>query len=236
MADEPRISIVTGGTGALGVSVCEALLASGGRVHVTYVHEHERVRFAARFAAEAARTTLHRIDVTSEAEVRLLFDAVFAAEGQIDGLACIAGGFAMGSIEETSLEILDAQLALNLRSVFLAAREAVRLMKPRAHGRIVAVGTRAALEPGAGLSAYASSKAAVLALIRVLAAELRGTGITANAVLPSTMDTPVNRKSMPDADFSKWAKTEDVARVIAFFLSAESGVTSGAHIPVYGDS
>lgn len=236
MSNAPRISLVTGGTGALGVSVCEALVAAGGRVHVTYVEEHERERFAARFAARAAHTTLHRIDVTSEAEMRLLFDAIIAADGRIDGLACIAGGFAMAPIEETTLEMFDAQLTLNLRSVFLAAREAVLRMKLHGHGRIVAVGTRAAIEPAAGMSAYASSKAAVLALVSVLAAELRGTGITANAVLPGTMDTPANRKSMPDADFSKWAKTADVARVIAFLLSAESGVTSGAHIPVYGDS
>lgn len=236
MAHAPRISLVTGGTGALGGSVCEALLAAGGRVHVTYLQERERARFAERFATDAARITLHCIDVTSEAEVRLLFDAVLAADGHLDALACIAGGFAMGPIEDTTLEAFEAQLSLNLRSVFLAAREAVRRMKPRGHGRIVAVGTRAAVEPPALMSAYAPSKAAVLSLISVLAAELRGTGITANAVLPATMDTPANRKSMPDADFAKWTKTQDVARVIAFLLSPESGVTSGAHIPVYGDS
>jgi len=236
MTSQPRVTIVTGGTGALGVSVCEALLASGGRVHVTYVEEPERERFAARFNEHAARTALHRVDVTSEPEVIALFDAVIAAEPRVDGLACIAGGFAMASIEETTVAMFDAQLALNLRSVFLAAREAVRRMRPRGHGRIVAVGTRAAVALPAQMSAYASSKAAVLALVGVLAAELRGTDITANAVLPGTMDTPANRGSMPNADFTDWAKTEDVARVIAFLLSAESGVTSGAQIPVYGGS
>lgn len=236
MATEPRVTIVTGGTGALGVSVCAALLASGGRVHVTYVEEPEREHFAARFAEHAARTTLHRVDVTAEHEVIALFDAVIAAETRVDGLACIAGGFAMASIEDTTVATFDSQLALNLRSVFLAAREAVRRMRPRGHGRIVTVGTRAAVALPAQMSAYASSKAAVLALVGVLAAELRGTDITANSVLPGTMDTPANRKSMPDADFNAWAKTEDVARVIAFLLSAESGVTSGAHIPVYGGS
>ena len=235
-ADSPRISLVTGGTGALGAAVCDALLTAGGRVHVTYVSDRERDAFSQRFAANEGRFVLHRVDVTAEADVVALFDAVLAAEGRVDALACIAGGFAMGPIEETSLATFDAQLALNLRSFFLAAREAVRRMKPRGHGRILAVGTRAALDPPGGLSVYAASKAAVLAMVRSLAVELRGSGITVNAVLPGTMDTPANRASMPDADFSRWAKTADVARVAAFLLAAESGVTSGALVPVYGDS
>jgi NAD(P)-dependent dehydrogenase (short-subunit alcohol dehydrogenase family) len=232
----PRISLVTGGTGALGAALCEALLAEGGRVHATYVSDRERDAANARFAPFSGRFVLHRVDVTAEAEVVALFDAVLAVEGRVDALACIAGGFAMGPIEETSLATFDAQLALNLRSFVLAAREAVRRMKPQAHGRILAVGTRAALDPPGGLSAYAASKAAVLAMVRGLAVELRGSGLTVNAVLPGTMDTPANRASMPDADFSRWAKTADVARVAAFWLSAESGVTSGALVPVYGDS
>lgn len=235
-AASPRISLVTGGTGALGTAVCDALLAEGGRVHVTYVSDRERDAFTARFAAHAERVVLHRVDVTAEADVVALFDAVCAAEGHLDALACIAGGFAMGPIEDTALATFDAQLALNLRSFFLAAREAVRRMKPRGHGRILAVGTRAALDPPGGLSVYAASKAAVLTMVRGLAVELRGSGITVNAVLPGTMDTPANRASMPDADFSRWAKTDDVARVAAFLLAAESRVTSGALVPVYGDS
>jgi NAD(P)-dependent dehydrogenase (short-subunit alcohol dehydrogenase family) len=235
-ADSPRISLVTGGTGALGAAVCDALLAAGGRVHVTYVNDRERDAFSQRFAAHVGRFTLHRADVTAEADVVALFDAVLATDGHVDALACIAGGFAMGPIEDTSVVTFDAQLALNLRSFFLAAREAVRRMKPRGHGRILAVGTRAALDPPSGLSAYAASKAAVLTMVRGLAVELRGSGITVNAVLPGTMDTPANRASMPDADFSRWAKTQDVARVAAFLLAAESSVTSGALVPVYGDS
>jgi NAD(P)-dependent dehydrogenase (short-subunit alcohol dehydrogenase family) len=231
---ESRVTLVTGGTGALGTAVCERLLVRGDRVHATYVDARERERFAAALGPRAAEVRLHAVDLLDESAVALLFDEVARAEGVLDGVACIAGGFAMGPLEETSLATLDAMLSTNLRTAFVTARAAVRRMRPRGRGRIVAVGSRAALEPGPHLSAYVASKAALHGFVRALAAELRGSGVTINAVVPETIDTPANRAAMPGADPTRWASPADVAELVAFLLSDASAVTSGALIPAYG--
>jgi NAD(P)-dependent dehydrogenase (short-subunit alcohol dehydrogenase family) len=125
-------------------------------------------------------------------------------------------------------------LSLNLRSGWVLARAAARAMVPRGRGAIVNVASKAGVEPTPGAAAYAASKAAAIALIESLAADLKGTGVRANSVLPSVIDTPANREAMPKADFSKWPKPEEIARVILFLCGDDAGLVHGAAIPVYG--
>jgi NAD(P)-dependent dehydrogenase (short-subunit alcohol dehydrogenase family) len=127
-------------------------------------------------------------------------------------------------------------LALNLRSGFMLSRAAAKAMLPQGKGVIVNVTAKAAVDHQAGLAAYAASKAAALALMDSLAADLKGTGVRVNSVLPSIVDTESNRKAMPNADFAKWPKPEDIARVILFLASDDAKVIHGAAIPVYGNS
>jgi NAD(P)-dependent dehydrogenase (short-subunit alcohol dehydrogenase family) len=130
----------------------------------------------------------------------------------------------------------EQQLALNLRSGFVLAKAAARVMVKQGSGAIVNVTSKAAVEHAAGASAYAASKAAAVAMIDSLAADLKGTGVRANSIMPSIIDTPANRKAMPKADFAKWPKPEEIARVILFLCSDEAKLIQGAAVPVYGDS
>jgi NAD(P)-dependent dehydrogenase (short-subunit alcohol dehydrogenase family) len=230
-----HVVIVTGATGALGTAVASALTAAGAFVVGTYVQERELPRFEAALASAKGRYALHATDVTDEASVDALFAAVAKTHGRLDGLVHVAGGFAMGPIEETAVATWDAQMALNAKSFFLFARGAVRAMKPKKQGRIVAIGSKGGLEPGAKTIVYGASKAALHALVRGLGEELKGTGLSVNAVLPSTIDTPANRAAMPNADFGKWVAPSAIATTILSLLNGSLPVTSGALLPVYGD-
>jgi NAD(P)-dependent dehydrogenase (short-subunit alcohol dehydrogenase family) len=137
---------------------------------------------------------------------------------------------------ELDAKVLDQMLVLNLRSGFLLSRAAAKVMRQQGRGAIVNVASKAALDHDSGLAAYAASKAAAVALMDSLAADLKGAGVRVNSVLPSIIDTEVNRKAMPRADFAKWPKPEDIARVILFLCSDDAKVIHGAAIPVYGDS
>lgn len=218
--------VVTGATGALGGAVCERLVRGGDEVHGTYVVDAE----AERARGRSPEVRLHRVDVTDEAAVAALFGEL----GPVDALVHLAGGYVSAPIEATTLAQFDGQVALNLRSFFLCAREAVRTMKPRGSGRIVAVGAKGALDPGPHSVAYAASKAGLHAIVRGLAEELRGTGVSVHAVLPSILDTPANRAAMPGADPSRWVAPADLAEVVATLIAGSFAVTTGALIPVYG--
>ena len=220
---QDRVALVTGGTGALGGSITLDLLLSGARVVTTYVIEAEWRSLSGRAGASRERLTGMRVDLTQAAEVEAAVRAVREMHGRIDFLLAIAGGFAAGSVAETPEDVWDLMLGLNLRSLVSALRAVVPVMLAEDFGRIVTVSSGAILEglggPGAGIVAYAASKAAVRQLTEILAEEVKGHNIRVHCLLPGTMDTEANRRAMPTADPSKWVKTEEVAGVVHRLLA-----------------
>jgi NAD(P)-dependent dehydrogenase (short-subunit alcohol dehydrogenase family) len=177
------------------------------------------------------------VDVTDEAAVRELIDAVFAKYSRLDGLVNTVGGYAGGTnLWETEPKLFDQMLTSNMLSGYVLARATVPAMVKQGSGVIVNVASKAAVDHAAGAAAYAASKAGAVAMMDSLAAEVKGTGVRVNSILPSIIDTEPNRKAMPNADFSKWPKPEEIARVILFLCSDEAKVVHGAAIPVYGES
>lgn len=228
---ENRVAVVTGGTGFLGRAVVRRLLAAGAGVHVTWRDEAEVTRLREYLGREAARVTLHEVDLTRERQVREAFEAVLAADGRLDILCNIAGGFAGGSLEETDGGVWEKLLALNATTAYLACRAALSHMAARHYGRIVNVGAAPALGRGAaGMAAYSAAKAAVLNLTWSLAAELGAQGITVNAIVPSTIDTPANRDAMPDADTSTWLDPDEIAEVVGFLVSDAAAIVTGTAV------
>lgn len=229
-----RVAIVTGGTGALGQAVTLRLLAEGATVCAPYIVEKERERLLAAVPpADAGRLAIERADVTEVGAMTALVDSVLQRHrGRVDVLVALVGGFAGGTLLETDRTTWDRMLQLNLTSVFLAAQAVVPHMVTAGHGRVVTVGSRAVVPPAAGFIAYTVAKAGVIAFTQALAQELRGTGVTANCVLPSTMDTPANRAAMPDADRRGWVPVESVADAIAFLARDAAGHVTGALLSV----
>jgi NAD(P)-dependent dehydrogenase (short-subunit alcohol dehydrogenase family) len=204
--------VVTGGAGALGSAVVAALEAAGALAHVPRL--------------EAG------MDLTDEAVVERWYAAL---PSPLWASVHLAGGFAMAAIAETRAADFRAQLELNAMTCFLTCREAVKhIRRAGGGGRIVNVAARVAVVPAAGMIAYATAKAGVAWITRCLAEEVLADGILVNAVLPSIMDTPANRRAMPAADFARWPKVEEVARAIVFLASPANALTSGALVPVYG--
>jgi NAD(P)-dependent dehydrogenase (short-subunit alcohol dehydrogenase family) len=220
---QDRVALVTGGTGALGGAVTLDLLSSGARVVTTYVIETEWQSLSERAGASRERITGLRVDLTRAGEVEAAVRSVLQTHARIDFLLAIAGGFAAGSVAETPEGVWDAMLGLNLRSLISALRAIVPVMLAQNFGRIVTVSSGAILGgPGAGIAAYAVSKGAVRQLSEILAEEVKGHDIRVHSLLPGTMDTEANRRAMPQADPSKWVKTEEVAAVVHRLLSASA--------------
>ena len=226
-----RHVVVTGGTGALGTAVVGALAEAGATCHVPYIVAAEAERFALRSNAKVKLVECRSL--SEETDVARLYGTV----SQLWASVHLVGGFAMAPLAETSKADLMKQLDMNFVTAFLCCRAAVNAMDGRG-GRIVNVAARPALElrSGAGMVAYAASKAAVVALTVGLAEEVAKLGILVNAVAPSIMDTPANRAAMPKADHAAWPKVEEVAATIGFLASPENRVTRGAIVPVYGKS
>ncbi|HWS08883.1 MAG TPA: SDR family NAD(P)-dependent oxidoreductase [Xanthobacteraceae bacterium] len=230
-----RHIVVTGGAGALGSAVVEALAGAGAICHVPCLHEAEK-RSCRLQESKNIRLTIAG-NLAEEAAVTRLYQGIAPLWGSIH----IAGGFAMAPMRDTTAELLRQQLDMNFVSCALCCRAAVNAMTSNTAaggGRIVNVAARPGLEwrSGAGMVAYTASKAAVAALTAALAEEVAKDGILVNAVAPSIMDTPANRAAMPKADYALWPKVEEVAATIAFLASPDNRVTRGAIVSVYGKS
>ena len=230
-----NVIVVAGGTGGLGRAVSEAFLAEGATVIVSYHTRSEFDTLTQAVGANAARLKGEAVDITDEAAVRQFITGVIAQYDRLDAVVNTVGGYAGGEkLWDFDTQVLDHMLALNLRSGYALARAVVPAMIKRGRGSIVNIAAKAAVDHPPGAAAYAASKAAALALMDSLAAEVAGSGVRINSVLPSIIDTEANRRAMPTADYTKWPKPEDLARVILFLCSADAKVIHGAAIPVYG--
>ena len=228
-----RVAIVTGGTGALGQAVTLRLLAEGAVVAIPYAVERERDRLRERVAAaDRPRLVSEPVDVTDLTAMTAFAESAIAACGRIDILIAGVGGFAGGSLLETDAATWKTMLDLNLTSAFAAARAAVPHMVRAGYGRVVLVASRAVLPPAGGFIAYTVAKAGAIAFAQALALEVRGHGVTVNAVLPSTMDTPANRAAMPDSDRRGWVPVEAVADAIAVLCREESAHITGTLLAI----
>ncbi len=234
---EGKVVLVAGGTGGLGRAVTLAFLEEGAKVVATYRKQEELD--ALKIAAGVNTTQLDgfAIDVTDEAAVRQLIEKIVGKYRRLDAMVNAVGGYAGGmKLWELETKVFEQMLALNLRSGYALSRAAVRAMLKEGHGAIVNVASKAAVDHAGGAAAYAASKSAAVALLDSLAEDLKGSGVRVNTILPSIIDTEANRKAMPKADFAKWPKPEEIARVILFLCSDDARVIHGAAIPVYGDS
>ena len=234
---EGKVVLVAGGTGGLGRAVTLAFLEEGAQAVVTFRKQEELDAAKSSAGVNTAHLEGFPVDVTDEAAVRQLVEKIFAKHGRLDALVNTVGAYAGGvKLWEMETKVFDQMLALNLRSGYALSRAAARAMLKQGRGAIVNIAAKAALDHAAGAAAYAASKAAAVAMLDSLAADLKGSGVRVNSILPSIIDTEANRKAMPSADFAKWPKPEDIARVILFLCSEDARVIHGTAIPVYGDS
>jgi NAD(P)-dependent dehydrogenase (short-subunit alcohol dehydrogenase family) len=231
------VVLVAGGTGGLGRSVSRAFLEQDFNVAVTYQRQEEWGALQTAAGAKKDQLEGFNVDVTNEVAVRGAVTALVEKHGRLDALVNTVGGYAGGlKLWELDPSVFDKMLALNLRSGFVLSRVVVPVMLKQGSGAIVNVAAKAAFDHAAGASAYAASKAAAVAMMDSLAADLKGSGVRVNSILPSIIDTAANRKAMPGSDFAKWPKPEDIARVILFLCSDDAKVVHGAALPVFGDS
>ena len=226
-----QVAIVTGAAGAVGQATVSAFVAAGARVAA--------VDLAGERLAELwdgqQQVLQVSCDLTDPDSVAAMVATIGKDLGAVDILTNVAGGFTMGPpLHETSIETWDFRMDLNARSVFLTCRALLPAMRERGSGKIVNVAARAALQGKGRMAPYIASKAAVMRLTESLAAENRDVGINVNCILPGTVDTPANRKDMPDADFSTWVPTADLASVMLFLASPAARGVHGAAVPVYG--
>jgi NAD(P)-dependent dehydrogenase (short-subunit alcohol dehydrogenase family) len=225
-----KVVLVTGASGGLGAYVTQAFLEIGDTVIGTSRKIKQSDFASADFTAIPG-------EISTAVGANTLIESVFARFGRLDVLAHTVGGFAGGqSVRETDDATFQSMFDLNVNSFFQILRACIPALRDSGRGRIIAIGSRAALEPGANVGAYSASKAAMVSLIKTVAAENREAGVTANVILPGTMDTPANRMAMPGEDFSKWVNPANVAS-LAVWLASESGKEiNGAAIPVYGNA
>ena len=226
-----QTAIVTGGTGGLGSAVTGRLLDDGWRVVVPWVEERELERLQQRDGLELVKADLFDTDAVRE----VVTLAAGADAAPLRGVVNLVGGFAVGGrVHETEIEEFERQFRLNLRPTYLIVQASASHLIDSGMGSIVCVSSRAALQPFPGAAGYISSKAAVIAFAQAVATEYKDDGVRCNAILPSVIDTPANRASMPNADHERWVKPAEIAAVIAHLLSPDSSPISGAAIPVYG--
>jgi len=223
-----KVLVVTGADGALGRSVAATLSAYGAKLAL--------LAHAGTAAGKqpSGAWQYGGIDLTQEAAARSAMQRVAQDAGGIDGLINIAGGFRWEKLEGGTVDSWDAMYKINVRTAVISCQAALPYLLRSSRGRIVNVGAMGALKASTGMGPYAASKAGVAQLTEALADELKARGITVNAILPSTLDTPRNRQDMPQADFKQWVTLNEAAEVIAFLLSDQASAVTGALIPVVG--
>lgn len=227
--------VITGGTGGLGTALVRRLVFEDYRLVVTYLMPDEATQFEEEFDIDEDRLLLVRVDATNAEAVNSLMKNVADRWGSIHGLCSLVGGWAGGrDVAETDDLRFERMVDLNLRSTFYAVRAVVPYLVETGWGRIVTVGSRAAVDYPTGQAAFNISKSGVVALTKSVAQELEGTGVTANVLMPSVIDTPATRQSLPYADYVTWPTPDEISAVAHFLLSDDSGVINGAEIPVYG--
>lgn len=224
--------LITGGTGQLGQVVAETFVAAGGRAATSYIFEQELTYLSDAFKK---KVFIAHADVTNEQEVAALFHQVAKKLGDIDILINLVGGFVPKvPLDETTTKNWDHMMNINLKSTFFCCREFLRTIKGKPYGRIISMAAMPALNPTAGRAPYAVSKAGVVVLMKVLGEELKGSGITANAIAPSIIKTRANMESMPNENFSKWVTPEEIAYTMMFLCSDEAQSINGLTIPMFG--
>jgi len=232
-----KVALVAGGTGGLGGAVSLAFLEEGAKVVATYRKEQEFVALKSAAGANASALEGQLVDITDELATAKFVANVVSRHGRLDAVVNAIGGYAGGiKLWDLDTKTVDAMFSLNLRSGYSLARAVLPPMLKQRYGSIVNVAAKAAVDHGAGAAAYAASKAAAVALMDSLAADSKGTGIRVNSILPSIIDTPINRQAMPGADFASWPKPQDIAQVILFLCSDAAKTIHGAAIPVYGNN
>ncbi len=232
-----KLVLIAGGTGGLGRAVSLAFLEQGAKLVVTYQQQKEFDDLKRAAGSSAASLQGHRVDVTEEAAVDQLVQRVMTEYGRLDVIVNAVGGYAGGvKFWDMDPKVFERMMALNLRSGYAISRAVVPAMLKQRSGAIINIAAKAAIDHAGGAAAYVASKAAAVAMMDSLAADLKGTGVRVNSILPSIIDTEANRRAMPSADFAQWPKPEDIARVILFLCSDDAKVVHGATVPVYGDS
>lgn len=232
-----KTAIVTGGTGGLGRALAPRLIAKNYRLAITYLIPEEAEALESRLAPDPEQVFLRRVDSSDPEAVTTFVKDAAERFGTVDALVALVGGWAGGKdVEETDDVRFERMIDLNLRSTFYAVRAVLPILRAAGRGRIVTVGSRAAVDNPSGQAAFNLAKAGVVSLTKSVANELRGTEITANALLPSLIDTPATREAMPYSDYVDWPSPEEIAAVIDFMLSDDSAVLNGATVPVYGNT
>lgn len=217
-----KVVMIAGGSGALGQTVTPAWVKSGAQV----------ITVDRTVPPQAAGWTSIQGDVTDEADVQRFVREVIQRYGRLDVVINLVGGFATGRVVDTEVALWQRMLAMNVTAAFLLSKAVIPRMTEQGSGRIVHVAAWAAVEPFPGAAAYIVAKSSLITLIKVLALELKGSGVTVNGVLPTTIDTPANRANMPEVDPSIWTKPESIAKTLLFLASDEAGQINGATVPV----
>lgn len=232
---ENKIVVIAGGVGELGGPVTSGFVERGARAIVPFVSEMKVASFVSQYPTVATQVKFQRVDLTNEKMVERFAAELKAKEGGVDVLVNLTGGYDAGiPVSESEPFQFERMMAINFNAIYLITRQLVPMMESRGAGKIVNVGSRAALRGFAGGAAYSIAKAAVLRFTEALSEEVKNAGVNVNCVVPSTIDTPRNRMDMHDAKFDDWVAAPDLAEVIFFLASDRARAIHGVAIPVYG--
>jgi NAD(P)-dependent dehydrogenase (short-subunit alcohol dehydrogenase family) len=227
-----KVVLVTGGTGALGTAITKIFIASNAKVISSYLVDKKVEQLELQIKSDVH---LIKADITNEEEVKKLVSSILGNYGQIHILVNVVGGYIGGkSVAELDEKEWDLMMNMNLKSAFLVSKHVIPTMIASKNGKIVHVSSRTGLKSTGYDSAYAASKAGLIRFVESLSEEVKESNINVNCIMPSIIDTKANRIAMPNADFSRWVKSQDLANVVLFLCSEEAKAITGAAIPTYG--